>query len=225
MLDNAIASLAMAEAYALTGSPLFRISTQRLVDFLQAAQNPDGGWGREIRDGASRTSITVWAVMALQVARFAGGIRPDPARLAAARRYVESVTVEDGRARETPTGEPGIRLTPAVAFARVFLGADARTDALLGLSVKRCLEHGPGTDSLYRVFGSMLLNHVGGEPWKRWHPRARTAVIDAQRKKGDQKGSWDPRAGDGLGRVGATALHVLDLETVWRHFRGAPRRR
>ena len=62
---------------------------------------------------------------------------------------------------------------------------------------------------------------VGGDAWKTWNAALKPALIDHQRKSGDEKGSWDPIGAWGKegGRVYSTALGTLMLETYYRYAR------
>jgi squalene-hopene/tetraprenyl-beta-curcumene cyclase len=86
----------------------------RAVDFLERHQNPDGGWGEDIRSyddpslrgaGASTASQTAWALLALIAA---GRAESDAARRGVA--WLVSTQLEDGGWDEpyyTGTGFPG----------------------------------------------------------------------------------------------------------------------
>ena len=53
LFDHAFAAFAMTEAYAMTGSPIFKGSAQRGIDFIAQSQSPRAGWGLRVRDGTS----------------------------------------------------------------------------------------------------------------------------------------------------------------------------
>lgn len=74
LYNHAIATLAMAEAYGLSGrSPALRGGVQRAVAALARARNPYGAWRYALEpNGDNDTSITGWAVFALKAAAEAG---------------------------------------------------------------------------------------------------------------------------------------------------------
>ncbi|MBI1850659.1 MAG: hypothetical protein HYR85_09985 [Planctomycetes bacterium] len=97
LYNEALATMALAEAYGLTGNRMLHDSAQKAVDFLVAAQKPspkgDGRWGwrylprqaieagrTETTDAAryakdlhdADTSVTGWVVMALKSAELCG---------------------------------------------------------------------------------------------------------------------------------------------------------
>lgn len=81
LYSHALATLALCEAYGMTGDPSLKEPAQRAVDFIVASQNKDlGGWRYSPEFGASGeiiggigtdTSVTGWMVAALHSARLA----------------------------------------------------------------------------------------------------------------------------------------------------------
>ncbi len=67
--NHAIATMAMVEAYGMTLSPLFKRSAQAGLDFLAFARNPYFAWRYGIKPGDNDTSVTAWAIAALDMAR------------------------------------------------------------------------------------------------------------------------------------------------------------
>ena len=79
-------------------------------------------------------------------------------------------------------------------------------------------------DMYYWYYATLAIFQVGGPDWKTWNAALKTAVLDHQRKDTDPcsyKGSWDPLDpwGPDGGRVYATAMCALCLETYYRHER------
>lgn len=81
-------------------------------------------------------------------------------------------------------------------------------------------------DYYYWYYGSLACLTLGGEVWQAWHPAVRDGLILLQRKNGPGRGSWNPfGAGWGQwgrtgGRVYATAINALTLETFYRYPSG-----
>jgi hypothetical protein len=68
--DHAIASLALCEAYMLSGDPELRTVAQRAVDFTLKSKNPYLAWRYSYPpDGDNDTSVTVWMAWALATAK------------------------------------------------------------------------------------------------------------------------------------------------------------
>ena len=73
-------------------------------------------------------------------------------------------------------------------------------------------------------YGSMATFQAGGDAWAGWFARAKAALVPHQRTDGCARGSWDPVAAyerQTGGRVFATALGAMILETPYRHRRVA----
>ncbi len=71
--SNAVAALALAEAWALTRDPAYRSPAQRSARFLGAlSSKPHVGWGYRARSKERNTHVTGWMVCALRVADLAG---------------------------------------------------------------------------------------------------------------------------------------------------------
>ncbi len=90
--NHACAALAMVEAYARTGSPLFKQSAQAGVDFVEKCRNPYLAWRYGVRSQDNDTSVTGWMVRVLKAAREAGGLRVPNEALDGARIWFEKVT-------------------------------------------------------------------------------------------------------------------------------------
>jgi len=67
-----VATLALAEAWAMSRDPKIRAAARKGVAWSLKGQNPYAGWDYSPRGGTSDTSITVWNCLALRSARLAG---------------------------------------------------------------------------------------------------------------------------------------------------------
>jgi hypothetical protein len=67
--NHAIASLAMVEAFGMTGSPIFRGPAQKALDFIALSRNPYFVWRYGVKPGDNDTSVTGWMMMALKSAQ------------------------------------------------------------------------------------------------------------------------------------------------------------
>jgi hypothetical protein len=241
--NHAIGTLAMAEAFGLTGSPLFRHSAQSGVDFVLKCQNPYLAWRYGVRPGDNDTSVTGWMVMALKSARSAG-LRVDESGFLGARVWIEKVTEpEYGRTGYTHRGSGPARptdlmdrfpsnesesLTAVGMLTRIFCGEDPAESERIRQGVDLCLKALPTWDEAsgridmyYWYYGTLALFQVGGEAWKAWNHALKDAVVDRQRKDGCAKGSWDPVGpwGHDGGRVYSTAVSVMCMEVYYRYAR------
>ncbi len=240
--NHAIGALAMAEAYGLTGSPLFRQSAQNAIDFVHKCQNPYLAWRYGVRPGDNDSSVTGWMVMALKSAKVCN-LRVDEGAFDGARAWFDKVTEpEYGRVGYTARGTGPARpqdvmdkwpadksesLTAVGVLSRIFCGEDPRRSEVIIKGTDLCLKALPvwdetsgAIDMYYWYYGSLAMFQVGGTPWKTWLEALKTAVIDHQRKDPVSfKGSWDPVDpwGRDGGRVYSTALLVMCMEVYYRY--------
>ncbi len=239
--NHAIGALAMAEAYALTASPLFKQSAQQAIDFIHKAQNPYLAWRYGVRPGDNDTSVTGWMIMALKSAK-AAGLRVDQAAFDGTKAWIEKATEpEYGRVGYTSRGTGPARpqnlmdkfpsdksesLTAVGILARIFIGEDPRKSEIIQKGTDLCLkalpvwdEQSGSIDMYYWYYATLALFQVGGDPWKQWNTAMKSEIIDHQQKDGDEKGSWDPVGpwGPEGGRVYSTAVLVMCMEVYYRY--------
>ena len=135
---HAMATLALCEAFALTGDEALRDPVDRAVSFLMKSRAADGmSWRYKPGDPSGDTSILGWAVLVIKSAGDAGFAVPDIARVGALR-WLERVAEgpQHGlavyRPGEGPTGGtanyvPGRNRTPTMTaeawVCRQLLGA------------------------------------------------------------------------------------------------------
>ena len=241
--NHSIAALAMAEAYALTASPLFKQSAQVAIDFVLKAQNPYLAWRYGVRPQDNDTSVSGWMIMALKSAQ-AAGLRVDSAGFDGLNAWLEKVTEpEYGRVGYTSRGTGPARpqdlmdkfpadksesLTAVGILSRIFIGEDPRKSEIIQKGSDLCLKALPvwdpesgAVDMYYWYYATLALFQVGGDTWKTWNVAIKDAIIDHQLKDGDVKGSWDPIGpwGRDGGRVYSTALMVMCMEVYYRYGR------
>ena len=230
LLQHAICTLAMAEIYGLTASPLFKLSAQRGIDFLVASERPDAGaWGRKPGDEQADPATCFFALCALKSAR-AAGLRVTQGSFDGFMSWLADQTGEQGEVRSAPGSSIPLTLTAGTAagiLGRIFCGEDPRKSAPMLLAASLVRERPPTWDEAspgdidlhYWYFGTLACVQVGRETWKTWHPNLKNQVIDRQVKDGDEKGSWNPVGpiGKRLGRVGSTALMAMCNQVYYRY--------
>jgi hypothetical protein len=239
MYNHLIATLALCEAYWLTGSGMIQDHAQRAVDFLVSAQNPGRGWRYVHRRGDNDTSLTGWAVMALKSADAAGLRFPATAydgALAWLDEGTEETYARAGYDRRN-TGKVycphNIRfddhesMTAIGVMCRIFMQKDPGDPRLAsGCSVvirdlPKC--DGTATDYYYWYYGSLALyqydGYKRGPLWEKWEKALTSALVKSQNLDGCKAGSWEPvdRWSCEAGRVYATAINTLTLEVYYRY--------
>ncbi len=236
---HAIATAALADAYGMTESAALKAPAQKAVDFLVAAQNPGKGWRYSTRSGDNDTSVTGWAVSALRAAEAAKLSFPKAAFDGALAWFAE-VTDDMSRTGYTHKGTgkvfvPGKNehfdhhetMTAAAMLGRVLIKREKKEDGLSFLDNDPPKWKPNKVDFVYWHYGTQAAFQVdgpGGPVWKRWNEALQDALVPNQGQAGCERGSWDPaqdRWGFEGGRVYATAINALTLETYYRHLRAA----
>ena len=250
--NHAIATLALAEAYGMTRPELLKTPAQKAVNFLVAAQNPGKGWRYSAKCGDNDSSVTAWAVTALELAQISGLKVPKTAAEGALA-WFDEATEQNGyyqvgyNARSTgKVYVPGqneqfdhhATMSAAGIVSRIFI--QRRTTAPeMGasyvLAADLPLWKANSIDFYYWHYGTLAIFQLDGPDgpmWKRWDKAMVQALVPNQKTEGCAAGSWDPsvdRWGFEGGRVYATAMNALTLETPSRFpavtgFKKSPRR-
>lgn len=241
MYHQGIATMALAEAYAMTRDPELREPLRRGVAFIERAQQDAGGWDySDLRTGRNDTSVTGWQLMALKAAHNAG-VEANWQTLFGIMRHLDLNTSPSSGEVVYANREPGPwRRGPGMAavglFSYLALGwprecplASLQADLLLRnlpdwalmnrndpRDIASCLH-----TMYYWYYGMLALFQMGGPAWDQWNPHLRDLLIARQRAEGEHKGSWDPpdRGFDAAGgRVYTTAIAVLTLEVYYRYL-------
>lgn len=227
MYEHAMATFAFTEAAARTGDEQHKAAAARGAAFLVKARKPDGGWRYEPGAGTSCTSVTTWAVLALDAARRAG-CEVGADAFASALRFVELMTdAETGRCGYYERGKPmaiegysaeRVRTSTAGGvLVRLLAGENPRLSPVIKKGTERVLEVPPGAKTernlYYWYFGTASLKAHGRAPWRKWKRPLKKSLSGLVHRRGsgartgsiDPLTSWGPRGG----RVMTTALASL----------------
>jgi hypothetical protein len=226
MYCHAMATLALCEAYALTGDERLRAPVARAITFLVGARARDGlAWRYDRGFSTGDTSILGWVVMALKSAKVVGIPSPDTLREGSLT-WLQKVAggAELGLARYQPKDPVTPTMTAEAWVCRQFLGVGGPSPASTE-AADYLLAHGPNRDPYnlyYWYYGTLAMYQHGGEAWSRWNAAVRDPLVQRQRQSGHIAGSWDPD--DSLygakgGRLYCTALATLTLEVYYRFLR------
>jgi hypothetical protein len=247
ILNHALATLAMCEAYAVTRDNVLKGPAQKAVNYILQSQNPGFGWGSRPKDGKSRTLVTGWVALALDAARMGKFVVPRSA-VDGAMAWFEKVTrATDGEVGSMCSGDGGVKFpgddesdgesefeslptpTAVSVFCRIFCGRK-RSSRTVQLGVRILLASLPDynkplcdkVDFLYWHFGTNAMFQFGGPGWRTWNTAMKEALLKNQRAgRICQDGSWDP-VGNGFvpgGRIFSTAINALTLEVYYRYQR------
>jgi hypothetical protein len=151
--NHAIAALALVEAFGMTGSPVYKIPTQKALDFIAISRNPYFAWRYGVKAGDNDTSVTGWMMMALKSARLVNAAEVKAGRAAplvidedafeGIKGWIEKMTDTDfGRVGYQARGSGPARtndqldrfpaeksesMTAVGVLARIFLGENPKT--------------------------------------------------------------------------------------------------
>jgi hypothetical protein len=237
------ATIAICEAYAMTGDRELAESAERAIQFLLDTQHPtEGGWRYQPQDQDSMgdLSVTGWGLMALNTARMAGIEVPSEAfgRVSV---FLDQVAVRDGALYRylpsDPVGKANPAMTACGLLGRQWLGW-SKDDPAMTEGVEWLLrsEFAPawtgGRRNVYEwSYVGETLHNLGGKQWKEWFDVVQNLIVDNQKRRGSRKaptdvaGSWSPTEPSGsneeyankAGRLYMTAMCLLILETPVRH--------
>jgi hypothetical protein len=231
---HAQATMALAEALALTGDPSLRQPVLDGLNFIFESQHPrTGGW-KYRRGSEGDLSVFGWQIMAIQTGRMAG-IEPPPDVLERAKQFLELVQLEGGaRYRYEPTSRAA---TPAMTaeglLCRQYLGWPRDHPAMdAGVKYLNEPDQLPHWDSGRRnvyhwYYAAQTLHNLQGATWENWNSLTRGELLKNQVRTGRKlSGSWNPGKPSGHpdenaekgGRLYLTCLCVLTLEVYYRHL-------
>jgi hypothetical protein len=226
MYCHAMATLALCEAYALTGDPKLRAPVEKAVSFLVNSRARDGlAWRYTPGAPVGDTSILGWVVMVLKSAQEVG-IPIQPGTRQGVLSWLNKVA--SGPASGLARYQPGEKVTPTMTaeawVCRQFLsvGGPGMTSTE---AADYLLQNGPERSQYnlyYWYYGTLAMYQHGGDAWTRWNAQVRDQIIRRQRLKGHAAGSWDPdesQYGTHGGRIYCTALATLSLEVYYRYLR------
>lgn len=199
--EHAVAAMALAEAYGMTGDPSLKESAQKAVDVILARQARDPaaadaayaglGWDYvQANPGRMDSSVTGWNVMALKSAKMAG--LDVKGGLEGSRTWLEGAWKAANPGRDPVTADPygksvfpytwaagGAASKDHLSFigsvCAVFLGhkpGTAMLDTMVNDMNDRWLTGNKYQSNAYALYYcTMAAFQYGGETWEKWCPR------------------------------------------------------
>ncbi|MFC1805996.1 prenyltransferase/squalene oxidase repeat-containing protein [Planctomycetota bacterium] len=244
--EQGIATMAVAEAYAMTGEPAVGRMAQRAVTYVCTVQPDHGGYryGGAVPRGDGDMSVTGWQIMAIKSAQCAETLDVPDHALERARTFLRNAKRNYGTSSYiVASPSPGsLAVTSIGMICRIFVEHEGEFDQEINGAATTLVQketdggkiiYGGSTKELtknlyYTYYSALAMYQVSEEHWRIWrktyYDALRTAIV---RQKFDQggryiRGSWAPAkykwAKQG-GRVYSTAMAVLSLEVPFRYLR------
>ncbi|MCA9194031.1 MAG: terpene cyclase/mutase family protein [Planctomycetales bacterium] len=226
MYCHAIATLALAEAYAMTKDDRLRNSLALAANYSLQAQDQSGGGWRYQPGESGDLSLFGWQAMALRSMERAGIQIPKQAKqrmlsfLAAC-----SSGSAGGLANYRPgDGRPSATMTAEALACRLLLNYPLSQDAERE-AMQMIMAHAPGRDEdnvYFWYYATLGLFQLQDSNWRNWNQALKERILTTQINAyaGSNAGSWDPDAlwGGYGGRVYSTAMNCLCLEVYYRYL-------
>lgn len=224
MYTQGIATIALSEAFGMSGDSQLSDPLKKAVSFIAAARNDrTGGWRYEPGQ-AGDTSVLGWQVMALKSAKLCSVDVPAEA-FDSARRWLENVVTpgRPGLYAYRPNRRATASMTAEAMFVNELLGVahdDPKMEGAAAAIVRELPNWRGETNTYYWYYATLALFHRQGETWERWNERLTGELLAHQEADGHAAGSWPPR-GEWApvgGRIYQTALCTLMLEVYYRYL-------
>ncbi len=238
-----LSSLALFEAYGLSGETALRAPAQKAVEYTLAHRNPYKGWRYFPKDNDSDTSVTAWAAATLLTARECG-LAADLRAIEDANLWITSMTdpflgrtgyvsrgarsarLSKDHARQYDRGD-GEAMAGVSLLVSFFQGVDPTCNPVLEQQLALIATLPPKWDKphvdLYFWYGATHGMWLAGNErrWQKWRKALHAALLPAQSQGGAERGSWDPIGvwGSIGGRIYSTALSLLCLQAEYRYSR------
>jgi hypothetical protein len=229
MYAHAVGTIALCEAFGLSGDDKLRLPAQRAIKFIMQSQHKEGGW-RYGPGQAGDMSAVAWMFLAIRSGQLAGlTIDKDP--LLRAARFVDSCAAGPDDSRMSrysyqPDGQGTPALSAAGLLTRQYLGWRKDMPALEA-GVKYIMAYLPPESgsavggAYYYYYATQVLHHMEGQDFDLWNHRMREHLLRCQERTGHKAGSWSPEGvdwGKQGGRLYATGMSILTLQVYYRHL-------
>jgi len=240
--SHVIATIAVLEAYGLSGDARLLPVAKRAVAYVEHHRNPLAAWRYQPRDNENDVSVTSWAMTALITAQDFG-VEVDPEALRLGGVYLsEQTDPQTGRTGYSERGgwssrrtgdhaerfprEANEALTAAALAVGYLLGDDPEGKPMMAAQIRLVVGKKPrwsveeGVVDTYAWYqAASALHQAGEEHGRAWSKALHDALVPHQRDDGNFAGSWDPIDvwGEDGGRICTTALAILSLSAPHRY--------
>ena len=221
MYTHGLATIALCDAYALSGEDKVKTAAQKATNFVMSKQGKNGSWGYAPGTNGD-TSIVGWQVQALHSGQMAK-LRVNKKTMDNARDFLVSVATES----ESQYGYASKGGTPSLSavglLCRQYMGLSSESICLeKGVEyLKKRLPVQTDYDLYYYYYATQVIRSYGGSSWKKWNQEMIKLLLPLQEtKEGARKGSWpkdNSHIGTSCGHLGTTSLAILTLQVYYRY--------
>lgn len=225
MYSHGIATMAICEAYALTGEPALREPAQAAINYTCYAQDPRGGGWRYSARQKGDTSVVGWQLAALK-SGYLSNLSVPPQVVQRAGQFLDAMNNADGSRYfyDENRADGHAACTSIGALCRMYMGAKKDEPGIKN-AVEYLSKRGPSKSDVYYNYytAQALFHYTGGKGplWKKWNEKMRDQLVSTQATEGHETGSWAPQGGAAshaslAGRVFTTAMSTMTLEVYYR---------
>jgi hypothetical protein len=220
LYSQGLAVIALAEYHALSEDKRLAVPTQAAIDFIQRAQDPEGGGWRYQPRKPGDISVSGWQVAALRTADEAR-LKTTPLTLTKAMEFLDFVQEDSGIAYGYTGPGRGAATSAVGLLCRMHLGWKTNHPSIRA-GAERLAKAGPTSDLYFDFYATQVLWHVHGDVWPSWNNRMKARLLQSQSSTGHETGSWYDGVDGGhgpavAGRLYCTSLATLILETYYRY--------
>lgn len=229
--SHGMATLALCEAFGMTGDERLRAPAQRALDYLAGAhRHVPGAW--RFLPGLDADSATIsWQLATLRSGQLAA-LQVDPRTMEAAKAYVAQRREEERKTESATTTAVGLAMQLHLNGSRNQAQFRPAAETLLShppefveasrpaTALVESAADNPRRDTYYWYYGSEAMFYLGGNDWQAWSGQLYPRLIETQVSTGPLAGSWDsqPSQSRTAGRLYVTAMNLLSLEIQNRHL-------
>ncbi|MCE9605102.1 MAG: terpene cyclase/mutase family protein [Planctomycetia bacterium] len=220
LYSQAIATLALCEAYALTRDEDLHYTCREAVRFIVNSQDKKGGGWRYFPGQVGDTTVTGWMLMALKSGELT--YMPVPPEVwTAAKKFLDGVQDDGGAAYGYQSPAKNDPTMTSIGLLSRMYGGWPRSQPALQRGIRSLSKRGPSDhDQYYNYYATQVFRHFGGQEWIAWNEEMKAFLLESQSREGHTSGSWyfPDKHGDQGGRLYNTAMSILILEVYYRYL-------
>ena len=224
MYSHGIATIALAELYGQTQSPVLRGRLEKLVKVIIDSQGLTGGWRYQPEPTADADiSVTVNELVALRAVKNAGFDVPQDTIDRGVKFVRSCVDKKTGGFCYQPGQDPGFARTAAAIYALQVCGLYEDPMVAKGSAyLLDLMSKGPGQAwFIYgNYYGAPAEYMIGGDSWRQWYRTIEGLLVKKAKHNGSQV-NWDNDAvgdGQGVGPIYDTAVFAAVLAMPYHYI-------